>query len=522
MNDFVAKHAGAVIGTLSGFDRLVFRGTLRHLSYSGGVKLWLWAAGVLLKDFASHAEATTHRLREASEALARRSGRPIRYMRSAAAPKERIARQIAGEDGITKGLICVLTAVEPCWSFEIRRDRAEKRLLLEPTERKCLFLYHYQMHPMFGFMHARIQTWAPFRIQVCLNGREWLARSMDKAGLGYVRKDNCFVRLEDPAKAQRLMDQQVRAAWPALLDDIAQQLNPAHQEMFRGLPVHYYWSTHQSEWATDILFRDARTLAGLYPKLVHHGLTTFLSPDVMRFLGRNIPADGRLPPRLAAEVTSDAKRRPEGVRIKHRLGANSIKMYDKQGSVLRVETTIDDPAGFKVWRRPEGKPDAAPDWHGLRRGIADLHRRAQVSQAANERYLQALASVENAACLGELAAKLCQPAWREGRRARALNPLGQQDARLFEAIGRGEFAIAGFRNRDLRLLLFTDAEAAKDEQRRHAAAVSRLLSLLWTHRLITRVRGTHRYHLTKHGRTVSAALIKLRNVGIEELTKLAA
>jgi hypothetical protein len=289
VNQFLAKHAGSVIGTLSGFDRLVFTGTLRHLAYPAGLKLWLWAASVLLKDFAAHAEAMTRRLKEASEALARRTGRPILYLRSATASKEAIARKIAREDGIETGLICILTAVEPCWSFQIRRGRDEKRLFLEPATRKCLFLYHYQIHPLFGFMHARIQTWAPFRIQICLNGREWLARGMDKAGLGYVRRENCFTWLEDPDKAQRLMNRQVQAAWPDLLNAVAHQLNPAHEEMFRGFPVQYYWSAHQTEWATDILFRDARTLAGLYPKLVQHGLTTFLSPDVMRFLGRNIP-----------------------------------------------------------------------------------------------------------------------------------------------------------------------------------------------------------------------------------------
>jgi hypothetical protein len=229
---------------------------------------------------------------------------------------------------------------------------------------------------------------------------------MDAAGIGYLQRDNCFTWLEHPEPAQRLLDQQLQATWPALLQDIARSLNPAHEAMFQACPVEYYWSTYQSEWATDILFRDAPSLARLYPKLVHHGLTTFLSPDVMRFLGRKIPPSNKLPPRLEAEVVSNTKVRPEGMRIKHRLGQNSIKMYDKQGSVLRVETTINDPADFKSFRTPEGKPDAAPAWHGMRKGIADLHRRAETSQACNDRYLRALASVEDTTSLGELTARL--------------------------------------------------------------------------------------------------------------------
>ena len=522
MEQFLSKHAGAVIGVLSGFDRLVFRGTLRMLAHRAGMMAYLWAARVLLKDFAGHAEALTWQLKEASEELARRTNRPIRYLPSSASSKEDIARKIARADGITEGLICILTAVEPCLSYEIVRDRDSKRLELAPRHRKCLHLYHYHMHPTFGFMHARIQTWFPFSIQICLNGREWLAHAMDAGGIGYRQRENCFTWLEDPKRAQRLMDRQVRAAWPELLDSIARGLNPQHEAMFQVHPIEYYWSTYQSEWATDILFRDSRSLARLYPRLIHHGLTTFLAPDVMRFLGRNVPSTGNTSPRLQGEVVTDMKTRPEGVRIKHRLKQNSIKMYDKQGSVLRIETTINDPADFKQYRTPEGKPDAAMGWHCMRKGIADLHRRTEVSQAANDRYLCALASVEDTTSVGELATRLCQPVRRNGRRARPLNPYAPDDAKLLDAISPGEFTINGFRNRDLRLQLFNDDKASKQVQRRHAAAVTRKLALLHAHRLIRKVPGTHRYHLSRQGRIIVTTLITARKANANALTKLAA
>ena len=522
MEDFVSKHAADVIGVLAGFDRLVFRGTLRILAHHLGMMRYLWAVQVLLKDFAAHAEAVTQQLREASEAHARQIGRPILYMPSSASSKEDHARAVARQDGIEQGLICILTAVEPCLSYDIIRNREARHLQLRPRHRKCLFLYHYQIHPIFGFMHARIQTWFPFAIQVCVNGREWLARTMDTAGLGYVRRDNCFTWLENPLRAQQLMKQQVQAAWPELLNQIAHSLNPQHASMFQAFPVNYYWSTHQSEWATDVMFRSHASLARLYPRLVHHGLTSFLSPDVMRFLGRPIPANDRLPSRLDAEVVSDLKRRQEGVRIKHRLGENAIKMYDKQGSVLRVETTINDPAAFKSFRTPEGKPNAPQGWHGMRKGIADLHRRAEVSDAANNRYLQALASVEDVTTLGELTARLCRPTMRNGRRVRALNPHAPADAALIEAIGHGEFSINGFRNRDLQRLLFSNGPASKAEQKRRSAAVCRRLALLRAHHLIRKVPHTHRYLLTEAGRITVTALITARRASTQELTKMAA
>ena len=522
MEQFVAKHTEHVIGSLSGFDRLVFRGTLRMLAHRGGMMTYLAAVKVLLKNFAEHAEALTRQLKEASEALARRTARPILYLASSATNKEALARRVALADRIDRGLICILTAVEPCLSYEITRDRNTGLIDLHACRRKCLHLYHYQVHPSFGFMHARIQTWFPFAIQICLNGREWLARSMDAAGLHYVRRDNCFTWLEDAGQAQRLMDRQVRSDWPERLNRIAHSLNPRHAAMFAAYPMQYYWSTYQSEWATDIMFRRAATLAHLYPRLVQHGLTTFLSPDVMRFLGRKVPPSGNLPPRLAAEVVSDVKRRPEGVRIKHRVGDNSVKMYDKQGSVLRVETTINNVDDFKTFRAPENKPGAELSWQRMRKGIADLHRRTDVSQAANNRYLDAMASIESTTSLGELAVRLCRPSRHNGRRVRALNPHAPGDAALLTAISRGEFTLNGFRNRDLRLLLFKTAPASKSEQKRQTAAVSRKLLLLRAHHLIRKVPRTHRYHLTKAGRIAVTALIAARNANTQQLTRLAA
>jgi hypothetical protein len=522
VEQFLSKHAASVIGTLTGFDRLVFRGTLRMLAHRGGMAAYLYAVRVLLKDFGAHAEAMTHRLREASEALAHRLGRPIQYLPSSGIDKEARAREIARDHGIEQGLICILTALEPCMSYEVVRDRSSKTLDLQPRQRRCLFLYHYQVDPRFGFMHARIQTWFPFAIQICLNGREWLARSMDAAGLAYQRRDNCFTWLPDAGQAQRLMDRQLRSDWPDLLNRVARSLNPHHRAMFAGFPMQYYWSTYQSEWATDIMFGKASTLAHLYPTLVQHGLTTFLSADVMRFLGRKIPASGQPHQNLRAEVVSDVKRRPEGVRIKHRMGENSIKMYDKQGSVLRVETTINDVDDFRTFRAPENQPDAEPGWQRMRKGVADLHRRAAVSQAANDRYLQAIAAVDDTTSLGELAARICRPARYKGRRVRALNPHAAGDAALLGAISRGEFALNGLRNRDLRAELFGEAAVSKSGRKRQAAAVSRKLLLLRAHHLIRKVPHTHRYHLTAAGRIVVTALITARNANTQQLTKMAA
>src|ERR1035437_2229930 len=220
MKQFIAKFTDRIDGVLCGFDRLVMRGEMRalYIAKGGGIEQYLRSSHVMFKDFGERVLEVSRRLKEASLAAALELGRVVRYVPSAAASKEDIARQIAAEQKIQSGLVCVLSSVEPCMSFQAVPNRETKKLDFKLEQRKCLHLYHYLIHPVFGFMNARIQTWFPFRVQICLNGREWLARSMDAAGLRYVRQDNCFPWIEDFPAAQRLMDEQLSTNWPEELN----------------------------------------------------------------------------------------------------------------------------------------------------------------------------------------------------------------------------------------------------------------------------------------------------------------
>jgi hypothetical protein len=518
---FLQNHAPDVIGVLSGFDRLVFRGTIRQLAYLDGMRTYLSTRKVLLKDFGKHVQEMTKMLKDAVTTAVQERGRPVVYLQSSAVRKEDVARKIAENDGVTEGTIALLTCVEPCWSYDIFRNREAKKLEMQSRYRKCLALYLYQIHPVLGFMHARIQSWFPFTIQVCINGREWLARQMDREGLEYQRRDNCFTWFSKPGRVQKLMDKQLRSRWPRLLGGIARELNPAHNTMFGSFRAPYYWSAFQSEWATDVLFRDAEALARIYPPLVRHGIQAFASPDVMRFLGQKLPVHGHVNGNFKGEVVSDMRHRPEGVRIKHRVNANSVKLYDKQGSVLRFETTINRSRDFKVYRRKEDDPTGERAWRPMRQGVADLHRRAKVSQAANDRYAEALAAVDISTPLGKQVASLCQPAEFNGRRVRALRPWSPEDFALLKAVNQGEFVINGVRNRDLRELLCESIDSPV-EHRRQSARISRQLRLLRAHGLLKKIPHTHRYQLTVTGRQTITALLAAHAASTTRLAEWAA
>jgi hypothetical protein len=496
------------MGVLHGFDRIRFRGTRRFLANVAGMMNFLWHRQVLLKDFKAFAGKITAEIRQGAEASALSQGRPIEYLHNSAMKKEDWARQVAQRDGIQQGLIGVLKAVECCWSYDVGPNRAKKKLELRGKPSKCLHYYHYFLDPEVGLTYVRLQTWFPFTVHIGMNGREWLARQMDKIGLRYQQRDNCFAWIEDWARAQQLLDEQLRTDWPSLLDRLLAQANPALGIVDRH-PTPYYWSMDEGEWASDLAFASASMLAKLAPRLFRHAWLNFASSDVMRFLGNKAVTTQGPHGKFAGEVVSDVKRRVEGTRIKHRLNGNWIKMYDKQGSVLRVETVINQTRDMKVYRAKEGDEDGEKSWQRLRKGVADIHRRAEISQAANERYVEALATADDGRSLAELAEAVCEPVTWQGKRARGLNPLAKDDARLLEAVNRGEFTINGFRNRDLRNLLFTKPKD-KTHERQQSGAITRKLRLLRAHALIHKVPKTHRYQLSPLGANVINALLTAR------------
>jgi hypothetical protein len=523
MPSFLAVFGHLVLGVLHGFDRLVFRGHLRQLSYAHGLACYLSANRVLLKDFKAHAMERTAVLIDASLAAARRLNRPVIYLNSSSTAKEDAARRIATQDQVRDGLIGVFKCVEPCWTFEVHRHRQRRQLELQGKQGKCAFLYHYFMHPAFGLMYARVQTWFPYAVQIGINGREWLARQLDQAGLAYQRRDNKFTAVADFAQAQALLDRQVRTAWPRTLDALTRAVHPAHPGLLGRLPVDYYWSVYQSEWASDIVFRSRAQAARQFGQWVQHAMRTYRSADVMRFLGRSVPAHGQVQGKFAGEVISTLRRRVEGVCIKHWVNGNSIKMYDCD-RVVRIETTINQPADFKVYRRSEADPAGAKDWRTLRRGVADLQRRTAVSQAANERYAAATAAVPQTTPLKELVAPLCRRVTAPGgqRQVRALNPLAADDAALLAAVNDPQYAVNGLRNRDLAARLYARPARSAAEQRRRSARVSRLLRLLRAHRILHKVPKTHRYQLSASARKTVTALLAARDANAEFLTTNAA
>jgi hypothetical protein len=509
MERFLKRHEDRIVGTIAGFDRILFRGGIRCLEYTKGLEQYLSRQSILHKDFKEFAETITQAIAERAEEIAKQENRPLIYLVSASESKEERARKIATQDGITDGLICILKCVELCQSYQMYRDRETKRLRLEVKPRQCLHYYFYYQDRDFGLMHVRLQSWLPMTIQVCLNGREYLARQLDKLGIGYEQRDNCFVRIDDLKRAQQLMDDLVKLSWAGKLNAFARRVNPWCGARGKEIGLQpYYWTARQMEYATDVMFRDQAALDEIYPALYSHAIDQFASGDVLRFLER------RTNSRFAGEVKGSLLHRTEGVRIKHWVEENSIKMYNKKGSVLRIETTINNPRRFKVRRRVKRGGKEVHDWLPMRKGIVDLPRRAQVARSANGRYLEALAVVGAPTPSHKLFDSVSQGKEKKGRRYRALRPVSPEDSHVFRVILRGEFLLQGFRNRDLRQALESDSENNPAQREKAASRMTRLLELLCAHGLIFKVAGRSYYRITKRGRELMGTALKFRDSNV--------
>jgi hypothetical protein len=508
MERFIERYQDRVVGVLSGFDRLLFRGILRSICHVEGMDRFLSSQRVLYKDFGAYVQRLSEQMKEHAQTVARQAGRPLCYVASAEESKEEIARKIMERDRIDEGLVCVLTCVEPCQTFSIRRNRERKLLQLVGERRKCLHVYFYYVDREFGLFHIRLQTWLPFPMQICLNGREYLARQLTKEGIGHEQRDNCFTRIDDLPRAQAMLDRLVKKKWPRCLQALARRHNPLVGAK-SGLRLHdYYWTLRQGEWASDVMFKDAAALQEIYPTLVQHAIMQFSCQHVLRFLGRRTNA------RFNGEVWSELKHRLEGICVKHWVEENSIKMYDKQGSILRIETTINNPRRFKVYRRATRKGQPCMAWVPMRKAVADIPRLTKVCQAANQRYLQALALVNVPQPVKAVLDPVSRRVIKEGRAYRALRPVTKEEAAMFRILLNGAFRIQGFRNPDVRRLMFPEAERDPIALKKASGRITRYFRLLRAHGLIHKVSGVRYYRVSDRGIQVMATAQQLRETDL--------
>jgi hypothetical protein len=497
---FLVKFASLVVCTLHCFDRVIFKG---HLALSAPRELEYFVDRVLKvcrSDFMKTiAPQYSDRLVKHAQAWAQKAGRTYEY-RTGQFRKEDWARKLIRDQGISEGLVGILCTQETCPSFALVPGPDRPQFISRSRQQRVL--YYYFLDPQFGLIHIRLQTWLPLTVQVYVNGHEWLAQQMVQQRMGFVQQDNAFTQLDDPAAAQRIADRFAKLNWPKILNRWARQVNPLLCELFPGYPVH--WVVDQAEYATDLLFTSRAALAGLYRACLDYAVRTFTPKDILGFLGRKW--DRRFDGEVHTHYEDD---RWFGTRIKHRMKTNWLKMYDKFGRILRVETVINSPKEFWVYRtRPHRDGTTTVGYYPMTKSVASLVDYQEQALACNRRYLDALAVVDDPAPAYLELRQLTEAKVVDGRSYAGFNPARRDDVRLFKAVLDGDHIARGFRNGDIREPLFGRL-LKPTQQRRASAAVGRLLKRLHVRHLVAKIPRTRRWRVTEHGRHLLGRVVQL-------------
>ncbi len=499
MQLFTERHAGKIRGVLSCYDRVVITGTCPAIGHAQAATTYFYTHQMRIFDYAQWASSLRDEIRANAERVAQESGLEIEFVRKKNFRKEDRIKAIVQRRGGQPGLVHVFSAMEPCDSYQPWHDKKTGKTFLRWDSGKCIHYYFYFVDPALGLCYLRVPTWAPFRLQFYYNGHNELAAELAKRGIACTLLDNAFSQIGDWEKAQQCADAIRPDRLHKRLDRIAQIYCPVIRHLGS-----YHWSLMQVEYATDIVFRRQSDLQPVYEELVRTAIHTVKPEDVATFLGRKLTAA------YQGELGNSFHTRIEGTRIKHHMREASIKMYDKHGMILRIETTANDVSFFKHYRKVEHRDGpASMAVAPVRKTIYSLTDLLTILGDSNRRYLEFISAIDDPTTPLNDISKISKPV-RDGQRTyRGFNLFDGDDLELFRALLCGQFNISGFTNRQLQKTLPSKT----------GRQLSVVLKRLYKHGLIKKIRRTYKYYLTAHGKRVITAALKLREMALIPLLR---
>ena len=495
MLSFINRHADKILGTISCLDRILVTGTFPEICHAKAMASHLTANDVRLFDYPRWADQLRETVRTNAMAMAAQSGITIECIRDRKRRKEDVIREVLASRGDHPGLVHIISSMESCPSFTPWHDKPTGSTFLKPKGGWCLHYYFYFIDEMLGLCFLRVPTWAPFRLQFYCNGHNILARQLEQVGIAYTMSDNAFSNIDDFPAAQLLADKLKGETLRHKFDHYAKMFCP----VFDRFPSGCHWSMAQIEYSTDIVFRDAATLEPIYKQIVYTAIHAVKAGDIATFLGR------RMTGTFEGEVGNDFHTRIEGTRIRHHYGRSSVKMYDKRGHILRIETTTNKVSDFRHYRKVEHRDGSSEmKMAPMAKTIYSIGALREVLTAVNRRYIDFIGAIDDHTPGQDRLEKIAQPVRQNDRSWRGFNFFLPEDLELFAAIMHPEFAISGFTNHALQALL----------QGKSCSQVGRMLKRLRTHHLIKKAVNSYKYHLTSLGRLIVASGLKLRELVI--------
>jgi hypothetical protein len=519
MKQLIKSFGDSIIGVTSGFDRIVFQGMIRPLMYPEGAMGFFRRRRIRFVDAKQWVIEQTHRLVSAVDQWSRREcGVKTTYLPSSNTRKDSIARERQQKQKIEFGLVGTWSCLEMGGSYRLAYGEGAPRLTSDSTRHKHLYIY--LDHEDYGFMSIRVQTWLPYRLQIAMNGREWLSRQLAKADIGFERLGNKILQVENIDAAQRFLTEQLATNWCSLLDSFVPIAFPTITATL-GMDLKYTWTLWQSEWATDFLFRDQQALADAMGSMVRHAFIGGHPDRLLHYFGHPVKKNGQPHRSFGGSLKSNIIELDNGYRVRHWHDSNSVKMYNELNN-LRIESTVNNPSAFRAYRRKEGAGDETPtQLLPLRKGVADTFLRAKVSQSINDRFADYIASTRSSTPLRSVLESVTTRKRKRGRSVRSLEPTGK-DLELLTAIADPRFTVGGFSNKQLRQILVDTQRYAGKTDKQRSGITTRSIRLLRDHSMIRRLPKARRYQLTARGRQLVTALQAALAASTEQLTAMAA
>jgi hypothetical protein len=488
----IEKYRDQLKGVLHCYDRIIITGSLQPLCYAQGMTGYLYKEHIRIFDYAQFAEPLSEQIRKNTERIAKENHITIEYPDKKKMKQEEIIAEIIKKRGEHPGLVHIIGAMEKCMKYKPWHDKAKRRTFLKPGKGRCMHYYFYFVHPMLGLCFFKVATWCPYSVEFYCNGHNWLASKLRERGIEYHMCDNAFSDIADFETANSLAAELDPKFLHRELDNLARLYCPVPQ----SLGLQYRWSVRQAEYSTDLVFMPG-FLPTFYQALAQTLFSCIKPEDIAAFLGRKLNGN------YQGEITTRYKRRDYCICLKHIMGLVGIKIYDKFGLILRIETTVNDVSFFQHYREVihrSGRTELKQA--KMKKSIYSLAPLQKLVQAANRRYLEFISVIETPHVGVPLLNKLTKSKQDNQHSYKGFNLLSEEDAGIFRALLRGEFNISGLTHKSLRQYL----------PDKNPGQLSRLLKRLHVFGLLKKVAHRYKYYLTDLGREAAASALKLREL----------
>lgn len=496
MEIITERYSDQIAGVLSCYDRIIIQGILPGACFAEGMTSFLFQKGIRIFDFKpTFAQPLRDELIRNTKQIAEENNIEIEYIKKKNVRKEKKIGEVLKKRGEHPGLVHIFSALESCTSYKPWHDKQTHKTFLKYDSGMCLHYYFYFVDEVFGLMYVRVPTWAPFRLQIYMNGHGWLASKLKRSGIEYAVMDNAMVGVGDWEKGQKLSDDLAVKQLHRALDRFALKYCP----VMKVFEVKYHWSIMQAEYATDIIFKGKEDLQAIYETIIRTAIHTVKPENVATFLGRKLHGN------YQDELGTNFNTRVEGTRLRHSMGKVTIKMYDKFGFILRIETVVNDVSFFKHYREVEQRDGTKVQKYAqMKKGIYSLNPLRKLLVAANRRYLEFISTLDDNKTGTRKLKKISETVEEKGHTYKGFNFFSYDDLEVLRVIMSGEFNVSGFQNKNLRSKI----------NDKTSAQVSRLLKRLRVHGMIKKIGKTYKYYVTSFGKEAICLGLKLRELYI--------